>query len=62
MKNNENDRQIIITLENGETKEGLILFTFESNGDDYVLYELDDKAYAAKINDDDALTPVDEDE
>ncbi len=62
MKNEDDDKKIIITMKNGEEKEGLILFTFESNGDDYVLYELDDNAYAAKIHEDDSLTAVNEDE
>ena len=62
MENQDNDKKIIITMDNGEQKEGLILFTFESNGDDFVLYELDDKAYAAKIHEDDSLTPVNDDE
>jgi hypothetical protein len=56
------DNKITITLEDGTVKNGEIIFTFESNGDDYVLYELDDKAFAAKIDENNKLTPIEEDE
>lgn len=64
MKNNNNDtnRQIMITLENGKQQEGTILFTFETNGEDFVLYELDNQTFAAKIGEDDSLTAINEDE
>ena len=62
MKNNDQDKVITITLDNGKKEKALVLFTFEVNGDDFILYELNNKAYAAKLNEDDSLTAVNEDE
>jgi len=57
-----NERTITITLENGTTVEGEILFTFELNGDNFILYELEDKMFAARIDEEDNLSPINEDE
>ena len=38
------------------------LFTFEENGDQFILYEIDDVVYGAKLNEDDSLKPIEEDE
>ena len=62
MKNNDQDKEIIITLKSGKEEKASVLFTFEVNGDDFILYELNHKAYAAKLNEDDSLTAVNEDE
>jgi len=56
------ERTINITLENGEVAEGEILFTFEANGDDFILYSLNDEVFAAKIDEDNNLAQVEEDE
>lgn len=56
------DRTIIVKDENGKEVEGQIIFTFEANGDDFVLYEINDQAFAAKIDEQGNLTPVMEDE
>jgi len=57
-----NERTITITLENGKTLDGEVLFTFELNGDNFILYELDDKVHAARIDEEDNLSPINEDE
>lgn len=56
------ERTIVITDDDGQEKEGQIIFSFEANGDEFVLYEIEDAAYAAKIEDDGSLRPVEEDE
>lgn len=60
MENNE--KVIIVKDAKGKEKEGHILFTFEANGDNFVLYELDDNAFAAKVDEEGNLSPVEEDE
>ncbi len=59
---NEEERTIIVTDENGKEVEGEIIFTFEANGENFVLYELNDEAFASKISEEGDLTPVLEDE
>lgn len=56
------ERKINVTLENGKTVEGEILFTFEANGDDFVLYEINSEVFAAKVDENNNLSPVEEDE
>ena len=56
------DDSIVITDENGKKHNGKILFSFEANGDEFVVYELLDNAHAAKIDDDGSLIPIEEDE
>lgn len=56
------DNKIIVKDEKGKDIEGEILFTFEANGDDFILYSINDEAYAAKIDEAGNLTPVEEDE
>ena len=60
--NIEEDRIIEITLEDGTKAEGEILFTFEANGDDFILYELNEELFAAKIDEQGNLKPIEEDE
>lgn len=60
-KKNNNDT-IFVELENGEKKEAKILFTFKENGDQFILYEIDDVAYGAKMNEDNSLSAIEEDE
>ncbi len=67
MENNTNtnideDRIIEITLEDGKKVEGEILFTFEANGDDFVLYEVQEELFAAKVDEQGQLKPIEEDE
>ncbi len=57
-----NERTITVTLENGKTIDGEVLFTFELNGDNFILYELEDKVHAARIDEEDNLSPINEDE
>lgn len=60
MNNDEN--KILITTEDNKQVEGTILLHFEANGDDFVLYELKDRVHAAKIDGNNNLSPVEEDE
>ncbi|CAM9093802.1 DUF1292 domain-containing protein [Mycoplasma marinum] len=67
MENNKNtnldeDRIIEVVLENGEKAEGIILFTFEANGDNFVLYEIQEQLFAAKVDEQGGLKSVEEDE
>ena len=56
------DKIIIIKDEKGNDIEGAIIFTFEANGDDFILYEVNDEAFAARIDEEGNLSPVNEDE
>ena len=56
------DKKIIIKDEKGNDIEGTIIFTFEANGDDFILYEVNEQAFAARIDEDGNLSPVNEDE
>ena len=56
------DKKIIVKDANGNDIEGKIIFTFEANGDDFILYEVKDKAFAARIDEEGNLSPVNEDE
>ena len=56
------DRKIIITNEKGKKEEGKVLFTFSENGDDFIIYELKDRTYAAKFKDEGHLVAVEDDE
>lgn len=55
-------RQIIIKDEKGNIKEGKIIFSFTENGDEYVIYQLDEQAFAAKIDENNDLYAIDDDE
>lgn len=57
-----NDNIIDIELENGKKINANILFTFEENGDQFIMYEIDDIAYGAKIKEDNSLVAIEEDE
>jgi len=57
-----NERTITVTLDNGSTIDGEVLFTFELNGDNFILYEIDEKLYAARIDEEDNLSPINNDE
>ena len=57
------DENIIeIKTEDGKTLEGEILFTFEANGDDFILYGINDEVFAAKIDEYKNLSQVEKDE
>lgn len=56
------DRTIIVKDEKGNELEGKIIFTFEANGDDFILYEINNEAFAAKMSEEGELSPVQEDE
>ncbi len=62
MKLNNDSSIIEIELENGNKVNADILFTFNENGDQFILYEINDIAYGAKINDDNSLKQLEEDE
>lgn len=65
-----NNNVLTITLEDGQVIDANVLFTFEENGDQYIIYEIEHEvdgeieyvAYAAKINDDNSITQISEDE
>lgn len=58
-----NDENLIeIKTDNGKVLQGEILFTFEANGDDFILYGVGDEVFAAKIDDKKNLSQVEEDE
>lgn len=57
-----NDDVINIELEDGTKVDANILFTFNENGDQFILYEIDQVAYGAKVKDDNRLEAIDEDE
>ena len=59
---NNNENIIEIKTEDGKTLEGEILFTFEANGDDFIVYAVGDQPYPYKIDEHKNLTPVKEDE
>lgn len=56
------DTTIVVTTEEGKKLEGQIVFTFEANGDDFVLYEINDEVFAAKVDEEGNLAEVEEDE
>ena len=51
-----------VELNDGKKVNANIVFTFEENGDQFILYEIDDVVYGAKLNEDDSLKPIEEDE
>lgn len=57
-----NNRDIVITDKDGKKLAGKILFVFEANGDNFALYQIDDHVYAGKIDEQNNLKPVEEDE
>lgn len=56
------DTSIFVTTEDGKKLEGEIVFTFEANGDDFVLYQINDEIHAAKVDEENNLTQLEEDE
>lgn len=67
MKKNDIDLEkkskfVTITLDDKSTIEAEVVFTFEENGDTYILYAIGDTVYPAKIADDDSLIMIEEDE
>lgn len=56
------ESKVIVWDEKGEKHEGEILFTFEANGDNFVLYSLGENAFAAKIDGENKLSSVNKDE
>lgn len=65
-----NNNVLTITMEDGKVIDANILFTFNENGDQYIVYEIEHEtdneieyvAYAAKLNDDNSIEQVNEDE
>ncbi len=57
MNNKENLKNNIIEVElkNGKKVNANIIFTFEENGDQFILYEINDVVYGAKLNEDNSL-------
>lgn len=63
ISNEENElKTIFITDENNVKHEGEIIFSFTENGDEYIIYELNNQAFGAKINEHKKLSPIDDDE
>lgn len=61
-KDNLKNNVIDVELDNGQKVNANIVFTFEENGDQFILYEIDNVVYGAKLNEDDSLKPIEEDE
>ena len=57
-----NNNIIEVELNDGKKVNANIVFTFVENGDQFILYEIDDVVYGAKLNEDDSLKPIEEDE
>ncbi|MGL5732929.1 MAG: DUF1292 domain-containing protein [Metamycoplasmataceae bacterium] len=53
---------VTITLEDDSTVEAEVVFTFEENGDTYILYAIGDTVHPAKIAEDDSLIMIEDDE
>ncbi len=64
MNNKENLKNNIIEVElkDGKKVNANIVFTFEENGDQFILYEINDVVYGAKLNEDNSLKQIEEDE
>ena len=64
MNNKEKLKNNIIEVElnDGKKVNANIVMSFEENGDQFILYEIDDVVYGAKLNEDDSLKPIEEDE
>ena len=64
MNNKEKLKNNIIEVElnDGKKVNANIVFTFEENGDQFILYEIDDVVYGAKLNEDDFLKSIEEEE
>ncbi|MGL6125276.1 MAG: DUF1292 domain-containing protein [Metamycoplasmataceae bacterium] len=56
------EKFVTITLEDESTIEAEVVFTFEENGDTYILYAIGDTVHPAKIADDDSLIMLENDE
>ena len=57
-----NNNIIEVELNDGKKVNANIVFTFEENGDQFILYEIDDVVYGAKLNEDDFLKSIEEEE
>ena len=57
-----NNNIIEVELNDGKKVNANIVFTFEENGDQFILYEIDDVVYGAKLNEDDSLKPIEDDD
>ena len=53
---------VTITLDDETTVEAEVVFTFEENGDTFILYAIDDIVHPAKIAEDDSLIMIEDDE
>ncbi len=53
---------VTITLEDETTVEAEVVFTFEENGDTFILYAIGDTVHPAKIAEDDSLIMIENDE
>ena len=56
------EKKIYVTDDKGNQIEGEIVFSFEANGDDFVIYQIKDEAFCAKVDEKNQLSPVQEDE
>ncbi len=57
-----NSNKITIIDQNNNKLKAKILFTFNENGDDFVLYELNENVYAAKWKNKSELKSIEKDE
>ncbi|MDK2819475.1 MAG: DUF1292 domain-containing protein [Mycoplasmataceae bacterium] len=58
----EKSKFVTITLDDNSQVEAEVVFTFEENGDVFILYAIDDIVYPAKIGEDDSLINLENDE
>ena len=57
-----NDNVLNIELEDGKWVDASVLFTFEENGDQFIMYEIEEMAYGAKVKEDNTLISIEDDE
>ena len=62
-KNNDKlvEKTVFVTDDNGNKLEGEVIFTFEANGDNYVVYEIDGTAYSSLVDQEGNLSPIADD-
>ena len=58
----EQKNTVEITKKDGTVVTGNVLYAFEANGDNFVLYSIQDEFFGAKIMDDGSLKTVENDE
>lgn len=65
-----NNNVLTITLENGQIIDANIILTFKENGDQFIIYEIEEKndfneysvVYGSKIDENNLIKPIENDE